>query len=369
MLHESETIAQVQQIASRSKKPNTNQIANDIFNVLKDHNNPAIENTVKKSNEFCFYKALIKRADLEADFWEVYRESVVPGVPLCTSKRPSRLVVASKEEYETILKNIARNLCQDGLVFDFVLSSVLYNLPARVSLPSDLEKASDMIQKAMFYFGNALYHRGVYGRLKETRYTYVYMMQVDSYLHKLLASELLRDPIIKHQREIEKYLSIHDCTVIPETEFDFDLIEVSDGRCLKLSARKFTDCPLEDQDIGKKSPRLFTSYDSSTVAPDAKYFAEAVHNSFPEEKKRAQFLNKFYQCLLAFRFPHKLRKLVVVGPKGPGKTTWTSVFLGICPLRFVASITKETQFSAGMINDDTQIVLLDENCRIHFKQT
>ena len=75
VLHESETIAHVRQIASRSKKPNTNQIANDLCNVLKDHNNPAIENIVKKSKEFCFYKALIKRADLETDFWEVYQES------------------------------------------------------------------------------------------------------------------------------------------------------------------------------------------------------------------------------------------------------------------------------------------------------
>ena len=119
---------------------------------------------------------------------------------------------------------------------------------------------------------------------------------------------------------------------------------------------KIIDCPLQDKNTGKKSPRMFTSYDSNTVSPDTKYFTESLHNSFPEEKKRAQFLNKFYQCLLAFRFPHKLRKLVVVGPKDSGKTTWASVFLGICPLHFVASITKEKQFSAAMINDDTQIV-------------
>ena len=174
---------------------------------------------------------------------------------------------------------------------------------------------------------------------------------------------------MKHQREIEKYLSSHDCTIIPQIEFDFDLIEVSDEKCLKLSARKFIDCPLQDKDIGKKSPRMFTSYDSNTVSPDAKYFTESVHNSFPEEKKRAQFLNKFYQCLLAFRFSHKLRKLVVVGPKDSGKTTWASVFLGICPLRFVASITKEKQFLAAMINGDTQIVLLDEWSEIHCKPT
>ena len=57
---------------------------------------------------------------------------------------------------------------------------------------------------------------------------------------------------MKHQREIEKYLSSHDCTINPQIEFDFYLIEVCDGKCLKLSARKFIDCPLQDKDIGKK---------------------------------------------------------------------------------------------------------------------
>ena len=97
------------------------------------------------------------------------------------------------------------------------------------SPPSDLENAIEMIQKAMFYFGNALYHGGVYGRPKEAKYTHVYMMQVDSYLHKLLASELLQDPIMKHQREIEKYPSSHDCTIIPQIEFHFNLIEVMEN--------------------------------------------------------------------------------------------------------------------------------------------
>ena len=71
------------------------------------------------------------------------RESDVPGIPFCISKRPSQLVVTNKEEYETILKNISRKLCQDGIVFDFVLSSFLCNLPARISPPSDLENAID----------------------------------------------------------------------------------------------------------------------------------------------------------------------------------------------------------------------------------
>ena len=83
-------------------------------------------------------------------------------------------------------------------------------------------------------------------------------------------------------------------------------------------------------------------------------------NSFPEDEIRANVLNKFYQCLLAGRMPHKVRKLVVYGPKDSGKTSWFQLFLGIIPIQYVASITQEKQFSTSMIKQDTQIVFLDE---------
>ena len=54
-------------------------------------------------------------------------------------------------------------------------------------------------------------------------------------------------------------------------------------------------------------------------------------NYFPEDEIRANFLNKFYQCLLAGRMPHKVRKLVFYGPKDSGKTNWFRVFLSIIP--------------------------------------
>ena len=56
----------------------------------------------------------------------------------------------------------------------------------------------------------------------------------------------------------------------------------------------------------------------------------------------------------------KCRKLAVEGSRDSGKTTWANIFLAIIPLRFVASITRKKQFSASVLNDDTQIVLLDE---------
>ena len=98
---------------------------------------------------------------------------------------------------------------------------------------------------------------------------------------------------------------------------------------------------------------MYVSYDSSTP-PNPKYFRESILNSFPDDYNRANFLTKFYQCLMAGRMPHKVRKLVVKGLKDSGKTTWASVFLGIIPMKFVASITQEAQFSLSMINEDTQ---------------
>ena len=58
--------------------------------------------------------------------------------------------------------------------------------------------------------------------------------------------------------------------------------------------------------------------------------------------------------------PHKVRKLVVHGPKDSGKTSWINVLLGIIPMTDVASITQERQLAAAMIEEHTQLVVLDE---------
>ena len=63
---------------------------------------------------------------------------------------------------------------------------------------------------------------------------------------------------------------------------------------------------------------------------------------------------------MAHRKPHKIRKLVVWGPKDSGKISWFDVFLGLISMKFIASITNEKQFSAAMVSDETQLVFLDE---------
>ena len=116
---------------------------------------------------------------------------------------------------------------------------------------------------------------------------------------------------------------------------------------------------LRKQDFRNKSRRTYIPFDS-TLEQDSKFFKEGILNSFPDPETGVNFLNKSYQCLMAGKMPHKVRKLVVHGPKDSGKTSWTNVLFGIIPMTDVASITQERQFAAAMIEEHTQFVVLDE---------
>ena len=205
------------------------------------------------------------------------------------------------------------------------------------------------IVKAMELCSHTIYRSQVYARPDGATFTYVRMMDVSSYLHKLLANDCLRDGVMKHFQLLQKFLGHPACEIIEQLKFNNDLIEVSNGVALYLvpSMRR------------KISPRAFVSYDCSTP-PEPGHFRYAILNSFEDPVTRVNFLNKFCQRFLASRMPHKVRKLVVVGPRDSGKTSWANVFHRVVPSEFIASITNERQFSAAMIKDDTQLVIVDE---------
>ena len=195
----------------------------------------------------------------------------------------------------------------------------------------------------------------VYCKPKDASFTFVEMMDPESYLNKSLATEVLREQVMRHMNALLRVMSNPQCEVFPQIKIDFNFIEVGGGYCFKISERKFVSCPFSSEDFRKISPRTFVAYDPST-APEPKYFKEGILNVFPDLNERIQFLNKYYQCLMAHRMPHKIRKLVLWGPKDSGKTSWFNVFLG---LEFIAS-TNEKQFSAAMFSDEAQLVFLDE---------
>ena len=193
----------------------------------------------------------------------------------------------------------------------------------------------------------------VYCKPKDASFPFVKMMDPESYLNKLLASEVLREQVMRHMNALLRVMSNS------QIKIDFNFNEVSSGYCFKISERKFVSCPFSSEDFRKISPRTFVAYDPSTP-PEPKYFKEGILNSFPDLNERIQFLNKYYQCLMVHRMPHKIRKLVVWGLKDSGKTSWFNVFLGLIPMKFIASITNEKQFSVAMISDETQLVFLVE---------
>ena len=206
---------------------------------------------------------------------------------------------------------------------------------------------------------HVLYRSNVYAKPEGASFTFVMMMDVSSYLHKLLANELLRDKLIQYFQTVERILSHPACEIIRQIKFDVNLIEVSNGYCFCIKSRKFIECPIPESMQGRLSPRSFVPYDCSTP-PQPGYFREGILNSFAEDDERAKFLNKFYQCLRAFAMPHKVRKVVVVGPKNSGKTSWSNIFHRVIPPAYIASLTKEKQFSAPMITNDTHLVIVDE---------
>ena len=158
------------------------------------------------------------------------------------------------------------------------------------------------------------------------------MMDTETYLLKLMGSSALREGIIKHLNTLNGLMSNPFCELFPQLRLDLDLIEVSGGKFFQISKRNFIDYPLEAKAFGKVSPRMFVYFDAG-APPQPKYFKDAIMNSFPEDEIRANFLNKFYQCLLAGRMPHKVRKFIVYGPKDSGKASWFQVFLSIIPIQ------------------------------------
>ena len=134
---------------------------------------------------------------------------------------------------------------------------------------------------------------------------------------------------------------------------------MKNNRFFKLSSRQIVACPFTEDEFGVVSPRCYKDFSSASNC-DGGYFSSSIQNSFPDLGERVRFLNKFYQCLLCNQLCHKARKLVAIGAKDSGKSSWVNVLFSIIPKSKVAILTKEQHFGASMIQDDTQLLFVDE---------
>ena len=180
-------------------------------------------------------------------------------------------------------------------------------------------------------------------------------MTVKDFLNVLLGNDDVREHILKHLSKLQQILSEDACHVVQQiSDFDLDVIEVSNGRAFRISTREFFRFRMED--FRGKSSRAFVPYDS-IQPPDPGRFEEGIINSFPDLEERIKVLNKLYRCLVAYRMPQKVRKLVFLGPTNSGKTSWSAILRRIMPADKIVSVATGGQFSAGMIRKETELVI------------
>lgn len=86
----------------------------------------------------------------------------------------------------------------------------------------------------------------------------------------------------------------------------------------------------------------------------------SLRNSFRDEETFTLFLQMIYQLLLTHQFPFKAKKMLCQGASNSGKSAWVTPILQILDEENHASITREGKFSAGLINQETEIIFVDE---------
>ena len=328
--------------------------ARQLFQTVKDHDNGSMQQMVDASNQYCYDNA--PHSSGESD--DEDEGDAEQFHPTHFPTHPCSFVLVSHCGDVEELKEALRKLESDGLVLDAQVRDECDKGPSNTAC-DDTIATIRKIERVMALCNHALYRGEIYGRPDGARISYVRLMDVSSYLNKLLANDALNENLAKNFITIQRFLAHPACEIVEQIRFDLNLIEVSNGFCFSISDRAFLPDPIHESMIGKVSPRAYVPYECS-AAPQPHHFREGILNSFPERLVRVQFLNKFYQCLLAHKMPQKTRKLVVTGPRDSGKTSWASIFRRIIPEEHIASITNERQFSAAMITNDTQLVFIDE---------
>ena len=124
------------------------------------------------------------------------------------------------------------------------------------------ESSNELIQviKKVEAVMMSLGHGYIYVKPPSAKFTFVLMMNVESYINKLMISDLIGEDVVKFCRKIIEIMCHPDRELIRQIKFNWDLIEVKDGYCFSIGRRDFIKCPIEDKNIGHISPGAYAPY-------------------------------------------------------------------------------------------------------------
>ena len=211
---------------------------------------------------------------------------------------------------------------------------------------------------AMGKLGYASYRGKVYKKNDQARYTYSYKCEARAFVNTLATNEFFKSRLLREMKRVIDLLSDPFCELFSPLIINYDLIEVKDGRCWSISRRDFVEDAIEEQQVGKISPRAFCSFDSARD-PDPKYFREVLENSLSPQEV-AKFCDDFLKLLLYNKKQHKDKVPCLVGDASSGKTSLFMPILGLIHHGNVATVTKQKAFSKSMITPFTEVIFIDE---------
>ena len=173
--------------------------------MLKDHNSSYAEGRLKDSVDFCYNEAI--RHNLEGASESEKRRSfsfLTPNAEdtsLKELKVPTRLYVISMEEFGAEMAAAVSNLKKDGFQSIFKDNS---NLQALSDFDmrfgdsdNEIIQVIKKINATMMSLGHALYRGNVYVKPPTAKFTYVLMMNVESYVNKMMVNDVVRKDLVK----------------------------------------------------------------------------------------------------------------------------------------------------------------------------
>ena len=202
------------------------------------------------------------------------------------------------------------------------------------------------------------YRGKIYKRDARSMFTFSYKCEARVFVNTLATNERFKSRMLPQMKRVIELLSDPYCELFRPLTVDYDLIEVSKGVCWSLKKGKFVEDAIEENQIGKVSPRAFCLYQPNQV-PDAKYFREILENSLsPDDVLR--FCEDFVKLLNYNRKKHKDKVPCLVGDANSGKTSLFFPILSLVHHGNVATVTKQRVFNKCMITPFTEVIFLDE---------
>ena len=332
----------------------------ELYKVLKDHKNPFMQDLVSSSFKHCYLDEARKVIGNDGLCTQELDE--------CGTENVVRVTLVNPKFHTSLLSAVelltAAELQLDKFGFESSTTTSQAST-SQLSMTCDEDKmlSADKlailvndIPVAMGKLGYPSYRGKVYKKNDQARYKT--RGEARAFVNTLATNEFFKARLLREMKRVIDQLSDPFCELFSPLIINYDLIEVKDGRCWSISRRDFVEDAIEEQQVGKISPREFCSFDSARD-PDPKYFREVLENSLSTQEV-AKFCDDFLKLLLYNKKQHKDKVPCLVGDANNGKTTLFMPILGLIHPGNVATVTKQKAFNKSMITPFTEGIFIDE---------